>query len=91
MNEETDYINVMAQDHAVVVASPRLSYSGRLNVPADEDLPVLFSRDGTYYWPRTFSFDLFEDELDVDLINVPDAVVNIESIVITQSKEIGVK
>lgn len=77
-----DYLPVMAQDYAREIGAARLRYSGVLNVPHGEPLPVLFLRDGTYYWPRTYSYDLYNDEMEVDMISVPDATVEIESTVI---------
>ena len=77
-----DYLPVMAQDYAREIGAVRLRYSGILNVPHGEPLPVLFLRDGTYYWPRTYSYDLYNDEMEVDMISVPDATVEIESTVI---------
>ena len=73
LSEPVAYLDLMAQDYAQVIGSARLRYSGRLNVPYGEDLPCLFMREGTYYWPRVYSYDLYNDELEVELVNVPDA------------------
>ena len=78
LSEPAGYLDLMAQDYAQVLAAARLRYSGRLNVPYGEDLPCLFMREGTYYWPRVYSYDLYNDELDVELVNVPDAGVEKE-------------
>lgn len=78
LSEPVGYLDLMAQDYAQVLAAARLRYSGRLNVPYGEDLPCLFMREGTYYWPRVYSYDLYNDELDVELVNVPDAGVEKE-------------
>lgn len=82
MEGYADYLTTMAQDYAREIGAARLRYSGVLNVPYGEPLPVLFLRDGTYYWPRTYSYDLYNDEMEVDMISVPDATVEIESTVI---------
>lgn len=82
MGGYADYLTTMAQDYAREIGAARLRYSGVLNVPHGEPLPVLFLRDGTYYWPRTYSYDLYNDEMEVDMISVPDATVEIESTVI---------
>ena len=82
MGGYADYLTAMAQDYAREIGAARLRYSGVLNVPYGEPLPVLFLRDGTYYWPRTYSYDLYNDEMEVDMISVPDATVEIESTVI---------
>lgn len=73
MEAPAGYLDLMAQDYAQVLGSARLRYTGRLNVPYGEDLPCLFMREGTYYWPRVYSYDLYNDELEVELVNVPDA------------------
>lgn len=73
-----DYLAVMAQDYAQKVGGARLRYTGSLNVPAGEQLPCLFMRDNTFYWPRTYSYDLYNDEMEVDLISVPDINVGVQ-------------
>lgn len=73
-----DYLTVMAQDYAQKVGGVRLKYAGRLNVPEGEQLPCLFVRDNVYYWPRTYLYDLYNDEMEVELISIPDANVEIE-------------
>ena len=72
-----DYLTVMAQDYAQKVGGARLRYAGRLNVPEGEQLPCLFVRDNVFYWPRTYSYDLYNDEMEVELISIPDANVEI--------------
>lgn len=78
---EGSYLSVMAKDYAMQVALPRMRYRGKLNVPsiAEPAVPLLFFRDGTYYFLNTYSYDLLNDELEVELISIPSAVVSIES------------
>lgn len=78
-----DYIRMMAKDYSRMVALPRMSYKGVLNVP-HASIPVLFVRDNTFYFPRTYSYDLYNDELEVDLISIPAAELSIESLQIAQ-------
>ena len=78
------YLSVMAKDFAMQVALPRLRYKGNLNVPANQSLPMLFYRDGTYYFLNTYSYDLLNDEVEVELISIPNAAVIIESETITE-------
>ena len=85
-HDPEDYLSLMAREYATEIGSARLKYAGRLNVPYEEDLPCLFVRDNTYYWPKTYSYDLYEDEIEVDLISVPDAGVEIESIEMAAEK-----
>ena len=73
----SDYAQVMAADYARKVGTVRRQYTGRLHV-GDAQIPALFSRDGVYYFPRSYSYDLYEDEMEVDLISIPDVNVEVE-------------
>lgn len=68
--EAGDYLTVMGKDYARSIKAPRLKYSGSLNVPRDP-LPVMFKRDKTFYWIKTYEYDLYEDEMVVELISIP--------------------
>ena len=82
---DKDYLSFMAQDWGQSIGLPKMRYSGVLNVPGHRyDLPVLFSRDNTYYFPKTYSFDLYNDELNVELISISAADVSLESVEISQ-------
>lgn len=83
LSEAEDYIGLMAKDYSKQVALPRMSYKGVLNVPRAA-IPALFLRDNTYYFPRTYTYDLYNDELEVDLISIPAADLSIESIQVGQ-------
>lgn len=78
-----DYLSLMAKDYSKKVALPRMSYRGVMNVPRTA-MPVLFVRDNTYYFPRTYSYNLLNDELEVDLISIPAADVTASSVVVSQ-------
>ena len=73
-----EYVPAMAIDYAKKFGSVRRQYTGRLHVGNDRT-PALFSRDGVLYFPRSYSYDLYEDEMDVDLISVPDVNVEVET------------
>lgn len=73
----SDYVQAMAADYAMKVGTVRRQYTGRLHV-GDAQIPALFSRDGVYYFPRSYSYDLYEDEMEVDLISIPDVNVEVE-------------
>lgn len=72
-----DYVRAMAADYAMKVGATRRQYTGRLHV-GDAQIPALFSRDGIYYFPRSYSYDLYEDEMEVDLISIPDINVEVQ-------------
>lgn len=83
-----DYLALMAFDYSRMISLPRMKYSGILNVPGSATiLPTLFLRDGTYYFPRTYSYDLYADEITVDLISISAADVSLSSVQITQTSE----
>ena len=77
LTSATEYIQAMAADYAMKVGAVRRQYTGRLHV-GDAQIPALFSRDGVYYFPRSYSYDLYEDEMEVDLISIPDVNVEVE-------------
>jgi hypothetical protein len=86
-----DLLSFAARDLAMQVALPRMRYRGKLNVPslAYPRIPVLFERDNTYYFLNTYSFDLLNSELEVELISVPNARVEIESETVTELPSSG--
>lgn len=86
-----DLMRFIARDLAMQVALPRMRYRGKLNVPSLETprIPMLFVRDDTYYFLNTYSYDLLNSELEVELISIPNASVTIESEVVTQLPSAG--
>ena len=87
-NASQDYLAAMAFDYSRGISLPRMKYSGILNVPGSATvLPTLFLRDGTYYFPHTYSYDLYSDEITVELISISAADVSLSSVAISQSAE----
>ena len=85
-DEAKDYLSTMAKDYARNVALPLMKYSGIINFPADINaIPALFYRNGTYYFPKTYSYNLYADEISVELISISAADVTISSISVSQS------
>lgn len=88
LGQAQDYLAAMAFDYSRAIALPRMKYSGILNVPVSATiLPTLFLRAGTYYFPKTYSYDLYADELTVDLISISAADVSLSSVQIIQTSE----
>ena len=87
----SDLLSFLVRDYAMQVALPRMRYRGKLNVPslAYPRIPMLFQRDNTYYFLNTYSYDLLNSELEVELISVPNARVEIESETVTQLPSSG--
>ena len=80
-----DYLSVMAYDYSRAIALPKMKYAGVLNVPGETvSVPLLFLRDGTYYFPKTYSYDIYNDELEVELISISAADVSLTSVIISQ-------
>ena len=87
-SEQREYITAMAFDYSRAIALPKMKYAGILNVPGSEALlPTLFLRDGTYYFPKTYSYDLYDDEITVELLSISAADVSLGSVVISQTSE----
>lgn len=86
-----DLLSFAARDLAMQVALPRMRYRGKLNVPslAYPRIPMLFQRDNTYYFLNTYSYDLLNSELEVELISIPNARVEIESETVTELPSSG--
>lgn len=83
-----EYLTAMSYDYSRAVALPKMKYAGILNVPGSEALlPILFLRDGTYYFPKTYSYDLYADEITVELLSISAADVSLGSVVISQTSE----
>ena len=78
--EETDYTKFILSDYAGSVALPRIMINGKLNVPEYRWPFLLFESDSTYYLLRNFSYDLYADEIDVTLISIPNAIVEISQV-----------
>lgn len=84
-DEAKDYLSTMAKDYARGVALPSLKYNGVINFPPNVSaVPALFYRNGTYYFPKTYSYDLLADEITVELISISAADVTIGSISVSQ-------
>ena len=84
-NDTQDYLSAMAYDYSRAIALPKMKYSGSLNVPGSATvLPTLFLRDGTYYFPKTYSYDLYNDEMSVELISISAADVSLAAVIISQ-------
>lgn len=78
-------LTTLSKDYARGIALPKMKYRGVLNVPSSRSvLPMFYQRDNTLYFAHTYSYDLLNDELDVELISVSSADVSVSSVVITE-------
>lgn len=69
------YSQYIVEDYAESVALPRMSVTGKLNVPKGV-FPLIFLRDNTHYVLKNYSYDLYNDETDVTMISIPNAVLS---------------
>lgn len=82
-----EYLRFMAHDYSRAIALPKMRYTGILNVPGISILPMLFQRNGTYYLPTKYSYNLVDDELDIDMISISAADVSLDRLEISQIAE----
>lgn len=71
---DLDYLSLMARDYALSVGLARTQERGRLNVPLGYmSIPVIFrdDHDNSLYIIDTFSWSLYDDELEVVMKSLP--------------------
>lgn len=79
-----DLLALTAKNYARLIALPRVQISGRLNTPADMlALPVLLYKGGYYYLLETLSWDLLNDEMDVNALSLPQGTLSVDSETVT--------
>lgn len=80
-NAEQDYSTFIVTDYAESVALPRMNVTGKLNVGFGRRPLLMYRRDDVYYVTKNYTYDLFNDEIDITLLSIPNAAVEVESIV----------
>ena len=72
------YIGLLAMDIALGCALPRARKTGKLNVPQGADPTFLLLSDGSRnYFVNTYTVDLLEDEVSVDMVSLPAAELEV--------------
>lgn len=72
------YIGLLAMDIALGCALPRARKTGKLNVPQGADPTFLLLSDGSRnYFVSTYTVDLLEDEVSVDMVSLPAAELEV--------------
>lgn len=77
-----DYLSLISRDYALSIAQRRIRVTGTLETnPTNNILPVLFidDHDSVPYIVETFSWDLYNDEITVDMISLPTSSMNISA------------
>ena len=81
----TDFLSYISRDYARSFALPRIVQTGKVYL---EDgvfyPPLVLSKGAVDYWLETFSWDMYEDELDISARSLPTATITVESEVIAE-------
>ena len=75
----SDFLALTARNYARLVALPLLRITGKVNTPASFAIPMLMAKDGIYYLLKTCSWDMKNDELEIDALALPSGNLTIES------------
>lgn len=76
-----DYLSLIARDYALSIATPRVRVSGVLQTPASGlAIPVIFvdDHDSVKYIVESFSWDLYNDEVSVQMISLPASSITVD-------------
>ena len=85
---EGELLSVMAMDRALAVALPRLWAKGTIHVPAGSVLPfAMVSPDDLPMIIRRATWKLLDDEIEIDLLSIPAAIVEVDTETITEMTE----
>ena len=81
-----DFLAFISRDYALSSALPRVDLTGTVFLESSVDLPPLvFTKGGLDYWLETFSWDLYNDELEISARTLPSASLTVESETVTES------
>lgn len=79
-----DFLSINALNRAVSVAVPRLKISGKFNVPESMVRQPIILRDGTGdLLVKSFEWDLYNDEIQIEATMLPVATLEVASETIT--------
>lgn len=75
-----DLLSLVAMDYALSIALPRVELSGRLNVQAGLSLvPMVVALRETDYLVKEYTWDFYNDELEIKAVSLPAASLTVES------------
>lgn len=76
---DLDFLALTSRGYALSVALPRLSTTGHFNMPASKiHAPLLLDHSGITMAVQTYSWDLIEEELDLEALSLPAATLTVE-------------
>ena len=75
-----DILSLVAIDYALSIALPRVELSGVLNVQSSLSLvPLVVALRGTNYLVKEYTWDFYNDELEIKAVSLPAASLTVES------------
>lgn len=81
-----NFLAFIARDYALSVALPRAKVTGKVYLEDSIQMPPLvFVKGALNYWLLTWSWDLYEDELEIEAITLPSAQLTVLSETILES------
>lgn len=81
-----DFLSFIARDYALSVALPRARVTGTVSLENSVALPPLvFSKGALNYWAETWSWNLYDDELEISALTLPAAALTVASETILES------
>jgi hypothetical protein len=81
-----DYLALISRDYALSAALPRALAKGTVYLESSIGMPPLvFAKGGLNYWLETWSWDLYEDELEISARTLPSASLTVQSETILES------
>lgn len=81
-----DYLAFIARDYALSAALPRAKVTGTVYLESGIAAPPLvFTKGALNYWLQTWSWSLYEDELEIEGLTLPSASLTVESETILES------
>lgn len=81
-----DYLAFIARDYALSVALPRARITGTVSLESTiQAPPLIFSKGALNYWLETFSWNLYDDEMEIDARTLPSASLTVASETISES------
>lgn len=79
-------LEFLARDYSLGIAVPRLRMEGIINVPLNASLPLLFRggdsdiNNSLIFWPEKWDWNLVDDALDIAMVSLPAASVQVTSV-----------
>ena len=81
-----DFLSFISRDYARSFALPRIVRSGTVSLESAVAFPPLvFTKGAVDYWLETWSWNMYDDELDISARSLPTATITVDSEVISES------